>query len=82
MTKVSGIGKKTAEKIVLELKDKVGDISGGYTMNVSDDVFDALTALGYSPVQIREALSNLADDTDMMDTQLVIRAVLRIVKKN
>jgi len=82
MTKVSGIGKKTAEKIVLELKDKVGDISGGSVMNVSDDVFDALTALGYSPVQIREALSGLENDIDMMDTQTVIRSVLRIVRKN
>lgn len=82
LTKVSGIGKKTAEKIILELKDKVGDISGHYGTNISDDVFDALTALGYSANEIREALSSLPEDTDMMDTQLVIRTVLRIVRKN
>jgi Holliday junction DNA helicase RuvA len=81
LTKVSGIGKKTAEKIVLELKDKVGDISGHYGANISGDIFDALTALGYSAIDIREAISSLPEDIDMMDTQLIIRSVLRIVRK-
>lgn len=81
LTKVSGIGKKTAEKIVLELKDKVGDISGHYNSNVSGDVFDALTALGYAPNEIRDALTSLPEDVDPMDTQTVIRTVLRIVRK-
>ncbi len=82
LTKVSGIGKKTAEKIVIELKDKVGDISGNYNTNVSGDVFDALSALGYAPNEIRDALSSLPEDVDPMDTQAVIRTVLRIVRKN
>lgn len=81
LTKVSGIGKKTSEKIILELKDKVGDISGHDGINVSGDVFDALAALGYSPAEIRDALANLDPEVDQEDTQKVIRAVLRIVRK-
>ncbi len=82
LTKVSGIGKKTSEKIILELRDKVGNISGDAAGDMSGDVFDALAALGYSPAEIREALANLPEDVDQEDTQKVIRAVLRIVRKS
>ncbi len=80
LTKVSGIGKKTSEKIIMELRDKVGNATFGGN-DMSGDVFDALTALGYSPSEIREALANLPDGIDEEDTQAVIRAVLRIVRK-
>ena len=62
LTKVSGIGKKSAAKIVLELKDKLGDIFEG---DIPDDVRDggdailALKALGYSGSQAREALQKI-----------------------
>jgi len=82
LTKVSGIGKKTAEKIILELRDKVSHIKQTNEINVSDDIFDALTALGYSPSDIRSALANLPDDVDREDTQKVIRSILKIVRKN
>ena len=54
LVKVSGIGKKTAEKIVLELKDKLGSISGSMSdesaalMSSDADAIEALKALGYS----------------------------------
>ena len=60
LAKVSGIGPKTAEKIVLGLKDK---LTGGYTVdsggwnNNFGDALEALTSLGYSPTQARDALS-------------------------
>ena len=82
LTKVSGIGKKTAEKIILELRDKVSHIKQTNEINVSDDIFDALTALWYSPSDIRSALANLPDDVDREDTQKVIRSILKIVRKN
>lgn len=82
LTKVSGIGKKTAQKIILELQSKVEDMMqiGGMGA-VTNDALDALTALGYSPADIRAALAQLPSDIDTNDTQVVIRGVLKIVRK-
>ncbi|MDP3958341.1 MAG: Holliday junction branch migration protein RuvA, partial [bacterium] len=58
LTKVSGIGRKTAEKIVLELKDKLGGAGGmkhGELREESDAV-EALKSLGYSQAEARDAL--------------------------
>lgn len=65
LTKVSGIGKKTAERLVLELKSKVLKISSGVSfldspLNTSSgDEIDALMTLGYSLPEAREALSRV-----------------------
>jgi Holliday junction DNA helicase RuvA len=65
LTKVSGIGKKTAERLVLELKSKVLKISSGTSLSESpgnsatNDEIDALMALGYSFPEAREALSRV-----------------------
>ena len=60
LTKVSGIGKKTAEKIILELKDKIGR-SGfeGAELSGDADVLEVLTSLGYSHNEAREAVKNI-----------------------
>ncbi len=62
LTKVKGLGKKTAERIVLELKDKVGvtdtwqvQTSGGAT-SASQDAELALIALGYKQTEARKAV--------------------------
>ncbi len=64
LTKVSGIGKKTAEKIVLELHDKIDNIHTeiSATRGGDTDVLDALISLGYNQLQAREALAHLSDD--------------------
>jgi len=57
LSKVSGIGKKTAEKIVLELKDKMhflGDSPEG--THIDEEALDALRAMGYTLQEAREAL--------------------------
>ncbi|MFM7089036.1 MAG: Holliday junction branch migration protein RuvA [Candidatus Paceibacterota bacterium] len=55
LTKISGIGKKTAEKIALELRDKItGVVESDVTDNL--DAIEALQALGYREHDIREAL--------------------------
>ncbi len=63
LTKVSGIGKKMAEKIVLELKDKVIETSGSAEsqaiMKNDADALEALKSLGYSPTEARDALKEL-----------------------
>ena len=68
LTKVSGIGRKTAERVVLELREKIGHIkdSGledGQGGLVSGDEIDALMALGYSMPQSRDALRNVDPKT-------------------
>src|SRR5512140_1908594 len=64
LTKVPGIGKKTAERLLLELKDKLGvDLSTAVGVNraapVSSDVMHALLALGYNEREAVAAVKSL-----------------------
>jgi Holliday junction DNA helicase RuvA len=64
LTKVSGIGKKTAEKIIIELRDKVGEEKEG-SLQGELDALEALKSLGYSQMEAREALKKVkAADTN------------------
>lgn len=68
-TRMSGVGKKTAERIILELKSK---ISGGFlesSSSANSDVFDAMVSLGYNPREIREVIPQI-DTTADTSTQL------------
>lgn len=65
LTSVSGIGKKTAEKIVLETRDKVGKLGiEGDLRNSHDDsdTLAALQALGFTLMQAREVLQQIPED--------------------
>ena len=81
LTKVSGIGRKTAERVVLELREKIGNLkletgnlkSG--TGSASGDEIDALMALGYSMTQARDALR--AVDVKIKDSGERIKQALR-----
>ena len=57
-TRISGVGTKTAERIILELKNKVGLFTGNGTGSASE-VFDALLALGYNRREVREVMARL-----------------------
>lgn len=65
LSKIPGIGKKTAERIILELKDKVGGIaidssaSLGSVSPVGDDAVAALVSLGYKPLDAGKAVQQL-----------------------
>src|SRR5258708_40011041 len=63
LDRVPGVGRKTAEKIVFALKDKLGADAGlGVLAPVSDvdtEVIGALTALGYSVVEAQSALQSI-----------------------
>jgi Holliday junction DNA helicase RuvA len=76
LTKISGIGRKTAEKIVIELRDKVGKELGGNSLQVELDALEALKSLGYSGVEARDALKKVKADTD---TNTKIREALKIL---
>lgn len=81
LTKVSGIGRKTAERVVLELREKIGnlkletgDLKSG-TGSASGDEIDALMALGYSMTQARDALR--AVDSKIKDSGERIKQALK-----
>lgn len=62
LTKISGIGKKVAEKIVLELRDKIGFLDSEKDtseMRDESDAIEGLKALGYAEREAREALKKL-----------------------
>lgn len=78
LTKVSGIGKKTAEKIILELKDKVAAF-GDVASDNDYEALDALIALGYTTHNAREALRSI--DSDITDTRDKIMKALQVLNK-
>ncbi|MBO7173174.1 MAG: Holliday junction branch migration protein RuvA [Burkholderiaceae bacterium] len=72
LTKVPGIGKKTAERLILELKDKLGSamIASGNTAVASSaiaDVIKALVSLGYSEREATMAAKKLPEDIDLSE---------------
>lgn len=82
LTKVSGIGKKIAEKIILELRDKMGKIGYGEEgtfLKEEEDVLRALRSLGYSLEEAREAIKQLPIDLEGTDKR--VKAALRILGK-
>jgi len=81
LTKVSGIGKKNAQKIIIELKDKIETGDGGETAGLikeDADVVEALKSLGYSSKDAREALK-LTDKS--LNTGEKIKMALRHLNK-
>lgn len=85
LTKVAGIGQKTAERVVLELKTKVLRINGGVmalnnaNSSVTGDEIDALMSLGYSLSEARSALNMV--DSSISDNGLRVKAALKIMLK-
>lgn len=82
LTRVPGIGKKTADRLVLELKGKLGaDLSGpALGANPNDarsDVAAALVALGYSEKEAQAAAKRLPEDISVNDG---IRQALKSIK--
>lgn len=72
LTKVSGIGKKTAERVVLELQNKVADLPIGDKEGATADseVIEALMAMGYSASQSREALKEVSSDSESVEDKI------------
>ncbi|QQG52653.1 MAG: Holliday junction branch migration protein RuvA [Candidatus Falkowbacteria bacterium] len=84
LTKVSGIGRKTAERLVLELKGKIMKIAPSSKLGVggplsSSDELDALMSLGYSLSEARAALGSV--DPELKDTSARVKQALKIMKK-
>lgn len=69
IARTPGIGKKTAQRLILELKGKLtGDAQaapGKARHSVADDVRSALSNLGYKPAQIEAAMQHVEDNGDL-----------------
>ena len=86
LKKVSGIGTKTAERIVVELKNKLDNIliDRNEKIDLTSDgqtgAFEALQSLGYSAQEIRNALRKVPNETENEDE--IIKQVLKLLGKN
>ncbi|MCM2306468.1 MAG: Holliday junction branch migration protein RuvA [Sulfuritalea sp.] len=89
LTKVPGIGKKTAERLLLELRDRLPKTlatGGGTRVGAGDtaadaaaDIMNALLALGYNEREAASAMKALAPDVSVSDG---IRAALKLLSKS
>jgi len=82
LTRVPGIGKKKAERLLLELKDKLASAPGTPAVaglpNAGGDALNALLSLGYSDKEARAALAKLEPGLVVQDA---IRQALRLLSK-
>lgn len=82
LTRIPGIGKKTAERLLLELRDKLAagkDVAvAGSAASVRSDAVNALLALGYSEKEAVAALGKVAPEASVQDA---IRQALKLLSK-
>jgi len=89
LTKIPGIGKKTAERIVVELRDRVDGLStaGGVSLpgaaaplDATGEATVALQQLGYKPAEVSRLVQKVAADGD--SAEAIIRKALRAALGN
>jgi Holliday junction DNA helicase RuvA len=88
LTRVPGIGKKTAERVVLELKDKLDDMAvapataSAHYGPAGDDALSALTNLGYARPIAQKAIETAIakDPATANDFELLFRAALAAIR--
>lgn len=85
LVKLPGVGKKTAERLVIEMRDRVGDIdatnaTGGAVsakpLGIAEEAESALIALGYKPQDATKMVSRAISD-DISSSEQLIRAALK-----
>jgi Holliday junction DNA helicase RuvA len=89
LTRVPGIGKKGAERLVLELRDRIGTIETGDSVAVAvgpddapwrDQVRQALVGLGWSAREAEHAVTAVADDAARgADVAVLLKAAIRVL---
>ena len=83
LVKVPGIGKKTAERLIIEMRDRLdvsipgspGTAGAGGPAGAEDEAFGALVALGYRPVEATRMLKGI--ECDGLATEEIIRRALQ-----
>ena len=80
LSSVSGVGKKTAERVILELKDKMDDLKGEAGVPVvaagSEAASKALVRLGYTPAEADDAVRRALASNGKRDTAELVKAAL------
>ncbi len=91
---VKGVGKKTAERLILELRDKLSnlapahaefaspDASGAASVVVLDDLHSALSNLGFQDAQAARAIASLRDRADELSFDELLREALKLLRKS
>ena len=80
LTKVPGIGRKTAERLILELRDKLsrpdGLVASSPKLSLTEDAISALVSLGYSERDARASVSKAEDGLTLPE---IIRQTLQLI---
>jgi Holliday junction DNA helicase RuvA len=90
LTRIPGVGKKTAERLVVELKDRMpaGMVPDGTAApaspagGVRDDLLSALTNLGYQRHAVEKTIDRIVARADSSDFEVLLRAVLREMSRS
>lgn len=84
LTRVPGVGKKTAERLIIEMRDRLDDSAISIPMNIPassnsavQEAMSALVALGYKPQEASKAIGQI--DTTDLTCEAIIRQVLQKV---
>jgi len=86
LTRLPGVGKKTAERLIIEMRDRLKDISGAMGLKpvvsaaaklagAKDEAAEALVSLGYKPAEAEKMIRGL--DTDGLNTEQIIKLALQ-----
>jgi Holliday junction DNA helicase RuvA len=94
LTSIPGVGRKTAERMVIELRDKIGEIGGFEHVAAGaatagavpadaamDDALSALVNLGYQKAAAEKALKQAADEGTEVTVQKLLRRGLQLLAK-
>ena len=89
LVKLPGVGKKTAERLVIEMRDKVdiaqindfGSATAGKHPDIKQEAESALTALGYKPQDAVKMISHVSDEEITSTEQLIRRALKNMVSR-
>ena len=89
LTRIPGIGRKTAERVIIEMRDSVKKLSmpspgssamePGTAMSAQSEAFSALIALGYKPPEVVRLLKGV-DEPDLSTTEIIRRALKSAAK--
>jgi Holliday junction DNA helicase RuvA len=88
ITRVPGIGRKTAERLIVEMRDKIGTeavasapvrAAAGAELSPTGEAVSALMALGYKPQEASKLVRSV--ETDGLSTEDIIRQALRVAAR-